>query len=184
MGSLAADSISAIDVTLLFIERVRKIEKTAAASVDDIIAHNNTDFKNVHPVTTQNISAVIFAVSKTPIVAKSIVGLTTGLRLLLFVPNPPANNMNINAISANCCVNFVSSKYIIPVTSLPKIMPIANAIIINGTFNFRETAATKTINMSIKDVSNNIQTSKTIELHLTSWQPSRQTPSGSSNPIM
>ena len=39
MGSLAMDSISAIDVTLLFIERVRKIEKTAAASVDDIIAH-------------------------------------------------------------------------------------------------------------------------------------------------
>ena len=63
--------------------------------------------------------------------------------------------MNINAISANCCVNFVS-KYIIPVTSLPKIMPIANAIIINGTFNFRGEPRRRNYKHGIKDVSNSI----------------------------
>jgi len=44
IGSFEADSISVIDDTLLSIERLLRIENTAAASVDDIIEHNNIDF--------------------------------------------------------------------------------------------------------------------------------------------
>ena len=75
----------------------------------------------------------------------------------LLVPNPPENKININAIFAICWANFALSKDIFPVTSLPEIIPVPRAIIINGTFNFLEIKATKTMDMSIKEVINRIK---------------------------
>jgi hypothetical protein len=90
IGSLAADSISVIEETFLFIDLVRRIEKTAAASVDDIIAHISKEIRKGHPEaklkTIEDISAVI----STPAVARSMAGLATGLKLWLLVLKPPA----------------------------------------------------------------------------------------------
>jgi hypothetical protein len=152
MGSFAADSISVIEETFLFIDLVRRIEKTAAASVEDIIAHINSEIIKGHPDAKLKIIEEISAVIITPAVARSIAGLATGLKLWLFVLNPPAKSMNIKATFAALLVNTASSKYINPVTSLPKIIPIARAIIIRGIFTLLDTLAINTIKRSIKDI--------------------------------
>ena len=63
--------------------------------------------------------------------------------------------MNISAIFATSFARRALSKYIIPVTSLPNIMPISREIIINGIFNFLEITAEKTINIIMRAVNNN-----------------------------
>jgi len=159
MGSLAADSISVIEVTVLLIERERNIENTAAASVEDIIAHNNNDLRKGQPEKKQKATAAIIEVSNTPIVAKIMVGFIIGFKLEYLVLYPPANNTNIRAIFANCLASSALSKYINPVTSLPNIIPNDNEIIINGIFNFLEINAEKTININITATINSINIS-------------------------
>ena len=93
IGSLAADSISAIDATFLLIERVLNIEKTAAASVEDIMAQRRRDRINPHPDKNAKITDAMPAVSKTPTVASNIVDFIIGIRLFFLVPNPPAKSI-------------------------------------------------------------------------------------------
>ena len=77
---MAADSISVIDETFLLIDLVLSIEKTAAASVDEIIALTKSDFKKGHPVIKEKNAAVMTAVISTPAVARNIAGFATGLK--------------------------------------------------------------------------------------------------------
>jgi hypothetical protein len=60
--------------------------------------------------------------------------------------------MNISAILAAFFVNPASSKYISPVTSLPKNIPMASAIIIRGIFTLLDTFAISTIKRSRIDI--------------------------------
>ena len=76
-------------------------------------------------------------------------GLTADLFGSSFVPKPPAKRMKINAPLATLWVREASSKYMRPVTSLPKKIPMARAIRIKGTFNLREMRAKNTTNIRI-----------------------------------
>jgi len=80
IGSLAADSISVIADTLRFMDLVRRMEKTAAASVEEMIVHSRSECIKDHPLNQEKHSDETSAVITTPAVARDMAGLATGLK--------------------------------------------------------------------------------------------------------
>ena len=75
-------------------------------------------------------------------------------------------------MSVICFVSSALSKYIIPVTSLPKIIPIAKAIKISGIFQCLKKDAIKTINAIINPLKRKIDKCiiNILKINIKAWQ--------------
>jgi len=87
-GSLEADSALIIEVNLLSTEFEFKMLKQAAASVEEIMAHNKKDSQNSQPEKKEKKKAENSAVKKTPKVDKKTEILKTGFISLFLSHNP------------------------------------------------------------------------------------------------
>src|SRR5690606_756385 len=98
MGSLLPLSNSNVGRKLVFKARLleRKIENTAAASVEETIEPNNMLSYMVKSVTNQTKVPSERAVNKTPKVDKAMPSFKIGFTEVQFVSNPPENNMKLS----------------------------------------------------------------------------------------
>jgi hypothetical protein len=105
MGSLLPLSISKSGLKFPFkpIFFERKIEKTAAASVDETIAPSNSPSRTEKFVNVVTSSPTVVAVMITPNVDKETPCHKTGLISAHFVPSPPENKIKLKAITP---INF------------------------------------------------------------------------------
>ncbi|OQC45386.1 MAG: hypothetical protein BWX61_00784 [Bacteroidetes bacterium ADurb.Bin035] len=85
IGSLVADSSFINDVVCLSILLPLKIENIAEASVEDIIADNNSECKKSHLKIKENNNAQMTPVNKTPILDNNSAGFKTFFKSLIFV---------------------------------------------------------------------------------------------------
>src|SRR5690606_30111966 len=100
-------------------------EKTAAASVDEIIEPIKSPQRNETLKIYDTNKPTIIAVKKTPSVARLPAGFITGLTSTQFVSRPPANKINIRAITPIFCASDISLKVIPPTPSDPATIPTA-----------------------------------------------------------
>jgi hypothetical protein len=100
MGSLAALSISMVEASRFGRAWRRRIEKVAAASVEDIITDRRSDSSKLHFRIYRRAAKLIPAVSTTPQVASPPAGRATALKLSFRVPKPPLKRMKIRAAFA------------------------------------------------------------------------------------
>ena len=94
MGSLAALSTSKVEESRGASAWRRRMEKVAAASVEEMTAASSTDFSDGHPNPKWRHAYVAAAVSSTPQMAMPMAGSATVLTSRRFVTKPPWKRMN------------------------------------------------------------------------------------------
>jgi hypothetical protein len=131
MGSLLPLSSSSSGRTFPFnpILRERRIENTAAASVEDTMAPSNSpSFRDIFRKYEEKIPTTA-AVINTPMVDNDIPLFSTGFTLSHFVSSPPEKSINVSATTPRNSAIFGSLKYIPPRPSDPATIPtIRNSI--------------------------------------------------------
>src|SRR5690554_5112345 len=125
MGSLLPLSNSRVGLKLLFRARIfeRKMENTAAASVEDTIEPSRRASNMVKSVMAQTKTPNDTAVKKTPRVEREIPCHRIGFTDFQFVSKPPENKMKFKATIPMNCAMEGSSNSIPPTPSLPASIP-------------------------------------------------------------
>jgi len=110
----------------------RRIEKTAAASVEDTIEPRRSASKSVKSVTHHTNNPRMPAVINTPSTERVSAWPKTGLTEVQSVSNPPENRMKLSATTPMNCAIPGLSKGIPPIPSLPANIPTARKSISVG----------------------------------------------------
>ncbi len=127
IGSLLADSNSSKGfnnpLRLILLDLIT--EKTAAASVDEIIPPTKKPQRKETLNMYETKIPINRAVRKTPMVERVVPDLTIGLTSLQLVSSPPANRIKISAIIPIFLASAISSNNIPPTPSEPANIPTA-----------------------------------------------------------
>lgn len=150
IGSFAALSISNVVDRRGGEDCRRKIEKIAAASVEEMITDNNTAFSNDHPKTPHKTKKGSCSGQNYAPRANPPAGKATARKSPCLVAKPPCDKMKTKAKLATWFVKATSSKYQTFSTSLPNTMPAPSATRITGTLNRSSHTAARTTKSAAK----------------------------------
>ena len=143
IGSLAALSISTVVESLGGRGWRRRIEKMAAASVDEMMAASSRALSDGQPSNQWSTPNVPAAVSTTPQVARPPAGRATAMKSDRLVAKPAWKRMSTRAKLPMRLVRPISPKCQMLRTSLPNKIPLPSATRITGTLQrSSHTAAT------------------------------------------